>query len=656
MIQFRRPPKTSVSVDMHPARGVAERLSMPWCVVREFRTVCSNHTEVFVTLEGREDEIIHGVIEHSLPIISTCPLVVYSCQILIEENDGQDAKVTVCSQLVPEQFQRCNCGFKNQNFELCSCLVLKLFEEAFDPKMHNEDDIQVAMAVFRTLGHALDRITKHDETGINFVHPYRNWTKNAFLFPYHMLYNLPLMVQGSNSASSSALLESYFDFSLFCQTYQHLGIYFSLCRYMHPTRARLFFKNPKVAHTLLKKIQQNPFHAFLGQLIEVEGLRQAAAEAESGDIKKLYVLRDQELHAAAHLHEELLCEALLRGDSNVVLYCDSVEQKILTWMGGIVVQPGSPIGRLAIASLAEVDCLERLQSIASHWRPQKLVPGQDIQHQLSTTGMLFVNTRSTCGRSSPFIKPHLDLCRQHSFVTFAPADVTALEDRFDEMCRSMESFYNSRAQPVVIPVVTIVDLHLFSPLMLRTVLTFLLECQHGFKYNDIHSPKSYIHTKTGLPFKFLFLGDFNCVSFRQGLRVVDTFLNANNGANRACYFRDQLGDVYEQDDNYAIHCQLGLELEAGELTEVEDQDGLYRIYVESKKTRLYRSDDPLPTEPKDENEFIAPHLAPTLIELPFSCVHLATVSAQEIYTALSMTAGKVILHISKDALPMLALK
>lgn len=656
IVQFSALPDTKVTIDKEMAdRGVAERMAMPWFVVRQYETTWANNIPIRLTLENR-DEVLDATIVTPVPIVSACPLVLYSCKVFVDESDANDIKVTIGSQLVPERFQSCVCKTTSKNFELCSCLVKALFMMAGDPNMHNQEDLAVAMSIHRTLTHALENAKVPDSP----FSPYTNWMNRGFLFPYNMLYRIPMMTQGCNIKEPSKLLSAYFDFTLFCQTYEHVNIYFSLCRYMHPARARLFMQNSKVAHSLLKKIQGEPLRAFLGQLIEVEGLRQAAEDAESGDVKKLYVISDAELQSAVRVHEELLCEALLRGTPDVQLYSDSVELKILAWMGGILVEEGKTTGRLALASLAEKDCVARLQRVASHWHPQPLLPANSLDQHLQTTNMLFVNNRGTCGRSSPFIKKELDFYRRHSLVTLAPSDVSDLEQRFDELCRSMERLHDCNNRFPVIPVVTVVDLHLFSPLMLRTILTFLLECQHGFKYNDLISPKTYRATRTSMPFKLLFFGDFVAHPCRGGIKIVNEFLDL--GANRACFYRDVLTDAVINEDQYARHVQLGMFLDIKELCEMpveqddeDEQPILFRVHVGGWKTRLYRCTLPLPDEPNDDNEYIGQEMGPTLVQLPFSSVHLATTDPKHVYTALSMTAGDVYLHVPNAKMGRLAL-
>lgn len=654
LIRFRDIPNVKLTLDNEMAdRGVAERLSMPWLVIRQYKNYWATDIPIDLTLD---DVILKATIVSNVPIVSTCPIVIYSCQVIVDDSDMDNIKVTVTSPMVPRRFQMCGCKTTSKSFELCSCLVLHLFNMATNDVAHDKTEADIALGICKTLTRTLENV-KADETHSS---PYTNWTKRGFLFPYDMLYRISLMNQGCNVIKEpSKLVSAYFDFTMFCQTYEQVDLYFSLCCYMQPARARLFMDNTKVAYTLLKKIQDDPLRAFLGQLIEVEGLRQAAIDAESGDVKKLIVITDAELHAAVHIHEELLCESLLRGTSDVQLYAESIDLKLLAWMGGILVDHGNPIGRLAMASLAERDCVARLQKIASYWHPRKLLPAHSLDQHLQTTHLLFVNTRGTVGRTSPYIKPTLEIYRKNGLVTLAPSDVSALEERFDDLCRSLEHLYNANTRHPVIPVVTIVDLHLFSPLMLRTILTFLLECQHGFKYNDIVSPKTYRATRTSLPFKFLFFGDFASYSFRGGIQIVNQFLDL--GANRDCFYRDSLQDVFVNQDHYAKYVQLGMRLENSDIDQIPVEDvnvdaplTMFRVYVDGWKTRLYRSTMPLPEKTKDDNEFIGRELCPTTIHLPFSSVHLATVNPKHIYTALSMTAGDVVLHVPEAEMVKLA--
>jgi len=655
IVQFCDIPDTKVTIDKEmAARGVAERISMPWFVVRQYKTTWSNKIPIYLTLENRE-EALQATIVNPVPIVSTCPLVLYSCKVFVDETDQDDIKVTVGSHMVPEGFQPCPCKSTSKKFELCSCLVRHLFLMAGDPNVHNQEDLSIAMGVKRTLTHALENIKMPDNR-----YPFSSWLERAFLFPYNMLYRIPMMIQGCNTKQPSKLLSAYFDFTLFCQNYEQVDLYFSLCCYMHPARVHLFMKNTKVAHSLLKNIRAEPLRAFLGQLIEVEGLRQAAQDVVSGDVKKLYAITDAELQSAVRVHEDLLCEALMRGTSDVQLYSDFDELKLLAWMGGILVNEGKTLGRLTRASLAGPDCVARLQHVASYWHPQGLLPANSLDQHLQNTNLLFVNNRGTCGRSSPLIKKELDYYRRTSLITLVPSDVTALEERFDQLCRSLERLYSPNNRFPVIPVVTIVDLHLFSPLMLRTILTFLLECQHGFKYNDIVSPKTYRNTRTSLPFKLLFFGDFVAHSFRGGTNIANEFLDL--GENRACFYRDNLNDALINDDPYAKHVQMGMFLDKNELCEiaVEQEDEkepsiLFRVHVEGWKTRIYRCSLPLPDQPIDENEYIGKEMGPTLIQLPFSSVHLATTDPKHIYTALTMTAGDVFLHVPKSEMAHLAL-
>lgn len=656
IVQFCDIPDTNVTIDKEmAARGVAERISMPWFVIRQYETTWSNNIPIYMTLENRK-EVLQATIVNPVPIVSTCPLVLYSCKVFVDETDQDDIKVTVGSQMVPERFQSCPCETTRKNFELCSCLVKHLFMMAGNPNVHNQEDVSIAMGIHRTLSYSLENVKVADSFS-----PYANWMNKAFLFPYNMLYRIPMMIQRCNTKKQSKLLSAYFDFTLFCQTYEHVDVYFSLCRYMHPVRVQLFMQNTKVAHSLLKNIRTEPLRAFLGQLIEVEGLRQAAQDAVSGECKNLHVISDAELQSTVRVHEYLLCEALMRGTDDVQLYSDSDELKLLAWMGGILVDEGKTVGRLARASLAGPDCVARFQRVASYWHPKTLLPLKTLDQHLQNTNLLFVNNRGTCGRHCRFIMKHLDYYRRTSLITLTPSDVTALEERFDELCRSLERLYNPNNRFPVIPVVTIIDLHLFSPLMLRTILTFLLECQHGFKYNDIISPKTYRETRTSLPFKMLFFGDFVAHPFRGGTKIANDFLDL--GENRAYFYRDNLNDVFHNYDPYAKHVQLNMCLEKRELCEMAvDQENeneapiLFRIHVEGYKTRLYRCSLPLPDQPSDEKEYIGKEMEPTLIQLPFSSVHLATTDPKHIYTALTMTSGNVYLHIPKSDLVHIALK
>ena len=647
---FTKPPVVQKNVVMDVLnRELTDRLSMPWMVYHNLESLWTEGAKIVLLMT--DSKTVDATIVNRIPIVSTSPLVIYSCEALVDDSNPDDIKVQVVSAVIPELFSPCSCGHKQKEFELCSCLVLHMLNMSMNDQMFGDEDVGQAMAVFHNLTAALEIHKVIGADGKN-TKPYVNWTRHAFALPYHHILQIPNMVQGSPTELPSRSVNDCLDFTTFCKTYDEVDLYFSLCRYIHPARVRLLWKNRKVCKTIMNKIKDDPILAFLGQLIEVEGLRQAALDFATEKTKALVGadIDDTELQAAIRLHEQLLQESLLKGNADVQLYSDSNAQKLLAWMGGILITPGNSIGQLAIATAADVDSLVRLRNIANHWTPNPLSLIGTLQDHLTQTNLLFVNTRSTCGRNYPTIRPKLDYYRANSLVIIAPSDVSCLETRFSELCQNLSILYSQAPSKPVIPVVTIVDLHLFSPLMLRTALCFLLECQHGFTYNDTFTEKTYRYTRTSLPFKILAFGDFRCYPCRGGISLVNTFLDY--GQNRACYYRDNLEDVHAHRDPYAHAYQHNLH--AVNITCSDDEENLHRIYVDSKKTSLYWSADSLPTTPQDEHEFIGKEMGPTIIPLPFSRVHLSTTDPRHIYTALCQCAGDVILHIPKSEISKLA--
>ena len=501
-----KPPRTHKTVDQSfKNRLLTERLSMPWMSISQADAICA---EKILILVDHNEQGRAATLESQVTLPSASPFVLYSTKggDMLESKDGKLGLYTA-DPLVPLCFLTLSEGVPDW---VITVEHVVLMFDALGKTLH--DDRKAGLTMIKDRFN--QEMLKMTESGI--------WseTHSTFVVPFAMLKEMPTWSEHGYTNLPLGIMQDWLDFTSFCSSYEDVALFFSLCRYMNTSKVRLYWKNRRLSKDIYAKIKTTPKIAFLLQLIEVEGLRQVVCDFPSDENEPINHLQDKELADAVQLHEALLEDCLITGSDKVALSHDSA-LSVLVWLGGVTVARDQvKYGRLAVGHKARAQSVQFLDQIASFCVPARLMSSSTITEQFTITNLLIVNNRSTIGRNGPTSK-ELEFYRTYSLVVITPDDINQLETRFDELVVALRKLQSGKKiEHPILPVVMLVDVHLFSPIMLRTALCFLLESKHGFQYNDLKTEMRFTTTATGLPYKFLITASVRHVFFATVCRTV----------------------------------------------------------------------------------------------------------------------------------------